>query len=312
MKGEIRPAVLRVLHIEDEPSDAGLFLIQLKRSGITQLQVTQVSSLCSAMQRISEQTFDVALLDLGLPDETGLANILTLQSGAPLLPIVVYTGLDDLAVARESILAGASDYAVKGRTSIRDLVRQLYTAVDRHELKRGLYGQLADLAYENRQLTEMADQDPLTRLYNRRGLEKRLQCRAELRGPSSYATLINIVDFKGINARQGSRTGDQVLLELACCLVASSHEQTLLARLSNDDFVAVGHGGLTEAKAQSQALTAALRLGTRALPAAQRHLWEFKLATTLIGRHGGVLSQILDSARAAPDESRSTTDGDRA
>ena len=152
----IMPDALKVLHIEDSLTDARLLLHMLAHEGQDHIQVTQVKTMNNAKQHLLSQHYHVALIDLMLPDAEGLASILSLQADAPLLPIVVYTGMDGLDMAREAILAGAEDYAVKGQTDAVTLVRKLYTAIDRHSLKRTLYGQLATLTSEIEVLQQAA------------------------------------------------------------------------------------------------------------------------------------------------------------
>ena len=60
------------------------------------------------------RNFDVALLDLSLPDSCGLDTFRTLAIQAPLLPVVVLSGNDDEGTAIEAVRLGAQDYLPKG------------------------------------------------------------------------------------------------------------------------------------------------------------------------------------------------------
>ena len=211
-----------------------------------------------ATQCARDRHYDVALLDLMLPDEKGVSSIMALRANAPELPIVVYTSLPGLNMAREAIRAGAEDYAVKGHTDAFTLVRKLNTAIDRHQLKRDLYSQLASLTDENQALLKLSLHDPLTGLYNRRGLEQRLLSFLKPGEKGAYATLIDIDDFKAINDRFGHHVGDQVLQEVAQAMLSSSQGQQVLARIGGDEFLAVGVGTREEALAQGHALRRAL------------------------------------------------------
>ena len=59
------------------------------------------------------------LLDLGLPDSRGLQGVRWLQESAPLVAVVVLTGLADEHLGAEAVAAGAQDYLVKGQVDGR-------------------------------------------------------------------------------------------------------------------------------------------------------------------------------------------------
>jgi diguanylate cyclase (GGDEF)-like protein len=292
-------AALKVLQVEDDPLDARLLKDMLASEGQGQVQVTHVEYLSDAKQCVKDRHYDVALLDLMLPDEKGVATIEGLRADAPDLPIVVYTGLPGLSVARDAIRAGADDYAVKGHTDAFTLVRKLSMAIERHQLKRALYGQLTALSAENQQLMDLSFHDPLTGLYNRRGLEERLRSYLEPGQPDSYATLIDVDDFRDINDRLGHHVGDQVLQEVAQSMLACSQGQTVLARIGGDEFLAVGHGGRAEAEAHGHCLRRALSVN-----AGIQHLLPGRRLTccqaiTLLKRRRLDLAEILEHTRAA-------------
>ena len=69
-----------------------------------------------------------------------MGTFLRVQERAPDVAVVVLTGLDDEALAVETVQRGAQDYLVKGRVDERLLVRSLRYALERkksqYELKR--------------------------------------------------------------------------------------------------------------------------------------------------------------------------------
>jgi pilus assembly protein CpaE len=76
--------------------------------------------------------FDVALVDLSLPDSHGLETFLTIQRHAPELPIIIVTSLDDEAVALSAVRSGAQDFLAKGTLKKDTLVRALNYAIARN------------------------------------------------------------------------------------------------------------------------------------------------------------------------------------
>ncbi len=122
---------IRVLLVEDNPGDVRLFLELLRETGAGHVKVDHVDRLSTALERLSNQTFDVVLLDLSLPDAHGLDTLVRAHAHAPSVPIVVLTGLDDQALAVKAVRAGAQDYLVKGRVDGDLLVRSMRYATER-------------------------------------------------------------------------------------------------------------------------------------------------------------------------------------
>jgi ActR/RegA family two-component response regulator len=77
--------------------------------------VTHVLNLSEAIAVLRHQTtFEVVLLDLRLPDDSGVECVVAVRAKALDVPIVVLTGLDDDDLAMSCIAAGVQDYLSKG------------------------------------------------------------------------------------------------------------------------------------------------------------------------------------------------------
>ena len=128
---------LRILLIEDNPGDARL-VQELLADADAPYAVETAATLAGALALLSSRTFDLALLDLHLPDADGLGTIGRLREPAPGLPIVVLTGLDDVSVGLEAVRTGAQDYLRKGTFDVDLLHRTLRYAAERASLQRAL------------------------------------------------------------------------------------------------------------------------------------------------------------------------------
>ena len=122
---------IRVLLVEDNPGDARLFTELLRGAGASDLKMVQVDRLSAALDRLNREPFDVVLLDLSLPDASGLDTLVRAHAQAPKIPIVVLTGHDDEALAVRAVRAGAQDYLVKGHVDGELLVRSIRYASER-------------------------------------------------------------------------------------------------------------------------------------------------------------------------------------
>ncbi len=122
-----------VLVVEDEPGDARLIKLQLLEVGREAFEVHLADSLAAARRVIDTDglTPDVVLLDLNLPDSAGIA---TVERCRKLIdaPVVVLTGLDDIAATQAAIQSGAEDYLTKGGDGVA-LRKAVRYAMLRHQ-----------------------------------------------------------------------------------------------------------------------------------------------------------------------------------
>jgi signal transduction histidine kinase/CheY-like chemotaxis protein len=135
---------LRILLVEDSPSDAALLEESLSESGLGRFDISLVESWAEADARLREDSFDVVLLDLSLPDSSGHETILRARARAPHLPVVVLTGLHDEAIALEALRKGVQDYLLKGQTDGRQIARAIRYAIERkrEEARLGAFSDL--------------------------------------------------------------------------------------------------------------------------------------------------------------------------
>ena len=122
---------IRVLLVEDNPGDARIILEMLKEVGTSDFQLQVVDRLEPALQRLGRAAVDVVLLDLGLPDSSGLETFRRAHEGAVEEPIIVISGYDDETTAVQAVRDGAQDYLVKGRIDGAALARVIRYSIER-------------------------------------------------------------------------------------------------------------------------------------------------------------------------------------
>ncbi len=128
---EIDTQPIRARLVEDNPGDARLLREALRTAGARGFNVMHVERLDEASNKLRTAQFDVLLLDLSLPDSSGLDTVVRACVLAPHTPIVVLTGLDDETLAIEAVRKGAQDYLIKGQTDGPLLVRAVRYALER-------------------------------------------------------------------------------------------------------------------------------------------------------------------------------------
>lgn len=127
-----RGPLTAVLLVEDNSGDARLLREMLNEQGPEfDTALTHVHSMSDAEKHLAERSVDILLLDLGLPDAQGLEAVRRAHSAAPRLPLVVLTGMDDEALAVQTLQEGAQDYLIKGQIDTRGLLRAMRYAIER-------------------------------------------------------------------------------------------------------------------------------------------------------------------------------------
>jgi two-component system, cell cycle sensor histidine kinase and response regulator CckA len=91
----------RLLLVEDNPGDARLVSEALSEITNYRLALEEVTSLKQASVALETNGFDGIILDLTLPDSTGIETLTQMRAASPETPIIVLTGLDARSGLRE-------------------------------------------------------------------------------------------------------------------------------------------------------------------------------------------------------------------
>lgn len=103
---------LRVLMVEDSPSDAELSLHALRRHGYN-VCADIVSRPDEFTHRLSKAIYDVVISDYEMPEWSGLEVLEQLEKLEQDIPFILVTGVVDDATAAKLIDSGADDYVLK-------------------------------------------------------------------------------------------------------------------------------------------------------------------------------------------------------
>ncbi len=130
--GDAEGRRLRLLLIEDNPGDAGLVRAFLAAVGAG-VELEWAQSLADGVKLLDDRgaQVDAILLDLSLPDSQGFASFESVRDLAPLVPLIILTGLDDEELAVRAVRGGAQDYLPKNHLDGPLLWRAVRYAVER-------------------------------------------------------------------------------------------------------------------------------------------------------------------------------------
>lgn len=127
--------VVNVLLVEDSPTEAMLIQAVLEEADFPVFSTTTVGNLAEAVECLAlEDPCDVVVLDLTLPDSSGLATFQSIHQQFPAIPVVVVTANKSKSLALQAIQIGAQDYIVKEQVENMPLGLALRFAIER---KRG-------------------------------------------------------------------------------------------------------------------------------------------------------------------------------
>jgi diguanylate cyclase (GGDEF)-like protein len=232
-----------------------------------------------ALELLDQQSFDVVLLDVMMPDLDGLEVLRRIRQrfSAAVLPVIMVTAKSEGVDIAEALEAGASDYITKpvdfvvalARTKTQLALKRAEEASSRaqealhnanEQLEERVLERTAELEKANTQLkTEilqreqseaelvyMAHHDPLTGLGNRRSLKQHLERmlrRVQRTGEAVAVLMVDLDGFKSVNDALGHSVGDSLLRAVAGHLREHLREGDEVARLGGDEFAIIQLGG---------------------------------------------------------------------
>jgi len=121
---------MRILYVEDDLRDVDLLKRELAAQ-MPEINVDAVSSLSQARAALAAaQHYDLALIDLQLPDGSGLDLLAEIRYKALPLAVVILTGRGDEQTAVAALKTGANDYLVKRQGYLSRLPLVLETALE--------------------------------------------------------------------------------------------------------------------------------------------------------------------------------------
>ena len=122
---------IEILLFEDNPGDTGLIEAMLEEFIDFSYKLKNVETLDEGLNLLEGRSFDVILLDLGLPDSEGINTFINVHKKCHDAPIIILTGLTDEKTGINAVKKGAQDYLVKGQVESRLLERSIKYSIER-------------------------------------------------------------------------------------------------------------------------------------------------------------------------------------
>lgn len=206
-----------ILIVDDSPDIREILKLTLQ----DHYRVSEANDGESALDKITNQAFDLVILDYKMPKMDGRQVCLTVKKDLLLshLPIIMVTGKGEIADKVEGIDAGADDYIVK--------------PFEPQEL-------LARIKMVLRRTERDLDANPLTRLPGNISILNELNVRLDKK--TFFAVCyIDLDKFKAYNDHYGFEKGDKVIREVARILLSAKNlcgnTDDFIGHIGGDDFV---------------------------------------------------------------------------
>jgi two-component system, cell cycle response regulator len=216
---------IKILIIEDDLEYASMLQV-LFETKAEQFEITHIENIEKALDHLREEQTDIILMDLSLPESSGLDSFLEIYSHAPEIPIVILSKSDNQGLAIKAIRRGAQDYLLKGEIDQNLLIRAVSFAIERHRMLLVLQ--------------HLSLKDDLTNLLNRRGFLSLAQQQIKIAQRADWESMVLFADLDGlkdINDNFGHPEGDRALRAAANILKETFRASDLIARLGGDEFV---------------------------------------------------------------------------
>jgi DNA-binding response OmpR family regulator len=130
-----------ILVVDDEPAIVQVIYERLAREGLT---VRTAGSGAAALQTIEEESPDLVILDLMLPDQDGFAVLRRLRHRGDEVPVIILTARDEDVDVVVGLELGADDYMAKPFNP-RELVARIRAVLRRRAEALALASQVAAL-----------------------------------------------------------------------------------------------------------------------------------------------------------------------
>ena len=251
------PGVPRVLVIDDSPDSHALLAARLRSE---RLELITAMNAHQGVELALERAPDLVLLDLDLPDVSGLDVCRRLQTDPRTMnvPVLFLTGTEDPSVKAAALDLGAVDYVTK--------------PFDPAELRARVRSALRTKHYHD-MLATRAQLDGLTGLWNREYFDRRLQeelSAAQRHGQPLSIALIDLDHFKRVNDTYGHPFGDHTLQAFAAGLTRTVRTSDVACRYGGEEFVVIlrqtGAMEALKAAERMRSMVAQLKLHSRGQP----------------------------------------------
>jgi len=187
-----------------------------------------------AEEKLKERKFNLAFVDIRLPDMTGTDLVLRLKQIDPDMEIIILTAYATLETSVRALRNGVFDYVMKP-FSVEEIMASIKAALEKQQAA------VREMA-EKEHYRALSIVDSLTGLYNRRHFQELLAreiARARRYSQELSLLMIDIDHFKKYQDRVGHVAGDQALRNVGQTLLSSVRGVDAISRYGGEEFAII-------------------------------------------------------------------------
>jgi len=147
-----------ILLIEDNPGDIRLIKELLNEITFLNYQLIIAETLKEGCEEIKKNDLILILLDLNLPDSSGIKTFDTVMNFAEKIPVVLVSGMQDVELSLSLIKEGAQDYITKQDLNSTLLGKTIQFAIERKKLLSELIIANKELVFQNDEKEKRAEE----------------------------------------------------------------------------------------------------------------------------------------------------------
>ena len=168
----------RILVVDDNPGDVETVTLRLSEGSPT-FEIHRAGSVREALGVLAQGTMDAVILDLGLPDSSGIDTVNRVRASSRATSIIVVTGAIDDRLRDLAFAAGADEIYLKDETNNRLFWRSVLHIIER---KRERLTQMRRLLDAMPDAVLVVNLDGVVRYVNQAAIELFGRSRSELLG----------------------------------------------------------------------------------------------------------------------------------
>lgn len=224
---------MKLLFVDDEQN----ILNSLKRILNNKKDVWDLyfsNSAIDALNKCDDISFDLIITDANMPEMNGVELLKALQKNelTKYIPTIMLTGESASPLRKEALEAGVVEFLHKPIIA-EEFILRLSNVLKLKKLND-------ELLKKNQLLESLSYTDPLTNLYNRRGLisniEEKISIYKRYHRPFSIL-MFDIDNFKSINDKFGHSVGDDLLIKISKVLLKTLRKTDYVCRYGGDEFL---------------------------------------------------------------------------